>query len=145
MAAMRTFSVATIAVAGALAVPAGASACSIAAPNPPPTAKEEVDHAKRAVYGEVVSRTPIGDDSEPTGNEQYRYRFRVIETYKGSVRRSMRIIAGTQTSLCEAGLLEVGDRFGLLLYKRRGPWRISITSFITRKRLRQSGYPARRA
>ena len=136
---MRTFLIAL--AAGMLAAPSAAHACSIAAPDPPPTAKQEVDGSKRAIWGKVVGRTRISGD-EYQG--EYRYRFRVIETYKGSVRRTTRIFAGTETSLCEAGLLEVGRRFGLLLYKRRGPWRIGITSFITRQRLRESGYRPRR-
>ena len=139
---MRTFILAAVAAA-ALGAPAAAHACSIAEPQPPPTPKEEVDGAKRAVYGEVVSRRPVGDPG-PTPNQVYRYRFRVIETYKGSVRRTMRLVAGTETSMCEAGLLKVGDRFGLLLYDRRGPWKLNITSFISRRDLRQSGYPPRR-
>ena len=139
---MRTFILAVVVVA-ALAAPAAAHACSIAVPNPPPTPKEVVDGAKRAVYGEVVSRRLIGKP-DPQPNHVYRYRFRVIETYKGSVRRTLRFRAGTETSMCEAGLLKVGGRYGLLLYKRRGPWRLNTTSFISRRELRQSGYPPRR-
>jgi hypothetical protein len=125
-----------------LLLPAAATACSIAAPDPPPTPRQEVDGAKRAVYGKVVARKLVGGEAD-SNTATYAYRFRVIETYKGSVRRRMRLVSGVESSMCEAGLLEIGDRFGLLLYKRGGPWRIDITSFISRKRLRASGYPAR--
>ena len=138
---VRAFVVAGFVVA-VLAAPQAAAACSIASPYPPPTPREKVDGAKRAVFGKVVSRTPIGEPAH--ANQDYRYRFRVIETYKGAVRRTMRLVAGTAEGTCEAGLLDVGERLGLLLYKRRGPWRLNVTSFISRRDLRASGYSPRR-
>jgi len=138
---MRT-AILTVVVLAALVAPSAAAACSVA--SPPPTPKERVRAADRAVWGEVVSKEPVdeqADDGRP--GQEFRYRFRVIETYKGSIRKTLRLVAGTESSLCEPGELHVGQRFGLVLNKRRGPWRISITSFISRKDLRSVRKPRR--
>ena len=99
------------------------------------------------MFGKVVARERIGGGEEsenpaPPGAD-YRYRFRVLETYKGRVRRRIRLVGGTETSMCEAGLLRVGQRFGFVLHGRRGPWKIHITSFIRRSELRSVRRPKR--
>ena len=136
-AAMRAVLVTAVFVA-AIAAPSAASACTIAGPLPSP--EERVESSDLAVWGKVVRRTRIsGDEFRGT----YRYRVRVLETYEGRVRRRIRVVGGTETSLCQAGLLRVGSRHGFLLHGRRGPWKISITSFISRKDLRSTGQPRR--
>ena len=96
-----------------------------------------------AVYGKVLSREPTGA-RQPSGiGEEYRYRFRVIEAYKGKVRRRITLVGHTDTGMCGAGLLDVGDRFGLLLDGRRGPWKITTASFVTREELRSVRAPRR--
>ena len=142
---MRTFFLTASAAAAVLVAPELASACSIAGPGPTPD--ERVAHANLAVWGEVVRKAPVGDpppsgEARPPGGE-YRYRFRIIETYKGRVRERIRLIGGTEESLCEAGELQVGQRFGLILHGRARPWRISLTSFISRRELRQARRPRR--
>ena len=140
---MRTALV-TVVVVAAFAAPSAASACSIAGPEPSP--EKRVRSSDLAVWGKVVGRERIGgeesEEPRPTGAD-YRYRFRVLETYKGRVRERIRLIGGTEESLCEAGLLKVGRRYGFLLDGRRGPWKISLTSFISRRDLRSTGPPRR--
>jgi hypothetical protein len=127
------------AVAVALTFPAAASACTIAAK----PAEERVAAAKRAVWGKVVEREQLEAADENGFGERWRYRFRVIETYKGSIRKRMTLIAGTDEAACEAGLLEVGDRFGLVLSRSRGPWTITLGNFISRRELRSVRRPRR--
>ena len=131
---MRTLLIAV--AAGVLAAPSAASACTIAAK----PAKERVDAAKLAVYGKVVARELV-DEDENAVNSLYRYRFRVLETYKGRIRRRMTLLGRTDSARCEAGLLRVGDRFGLVLARARGPWRIATPDFITRAELRSVRSP----
>ena len=130
---MRAFAL-IVALLAPLAAPQLASACTIAA-RPP---EERVRAADVAVFGKVVARERIEKGRAGDGREVWRYRFRVIETYKGRERRRLRLVGGTEESLCEAGLLRVGDRFGLVLDGARGPWRIAVANFITREELRQA-------
>ena len=121
-----------IATLGAtLAAPSAAAACSIAAS----PAEERVREADRAVWTKVVTRTRIGTD-ERTGLGDYRYRLRVLETYKGSIRRRITIRAHTDGGTCGFGPLQRGERLGLVLEGRRGPWRVGLDALITRKELR---------
>ena len=119
-----------------LLFPAAASACTIAA-RPP---AERVAEAKLAVYGKIVARELVEEDTNGV-NSIYRYRFRVLETYKGRIRKRMTLVGGTDRARCEAGLLRVGDRLGLVLDKARGPWRIATPDFITRAELRSVRSP----
>jgi hypothetical protein len=134
---MRSASlVATVALAVLLA-PSAASACTIAGPLDP---SEQLDRADVAVYGKVVSRKLLRASKPPVSGADYRYRFRVLKTYKGRVARTITLLGGTEESLCEAGLLDVGDRFGLLL-RGRSPFKISLTSFITKADLERAKRP----
>ena len=127
-----------VGLVGALLFPAGASACTIAAR----PAEERVREADRAVYAKVVSAERLGAD-EATGTEEYRYRLRVLETYKGSIRRRMTIRAHTNDGTCGFGPLERGDRLGLVLEGRRGPWAVSLVNLISRAELRSVRRPKR--
>lgn len=125
-----------IAVVVSLVAPAAASACSIAAR----PAEERVRAADVAVWGKVVAREKVGED-EGIG-QQYRYRLRVIETYKGRLRRRMRLLAHDDPGTC--GLrFDVGERVGLVLEGRRGPWRIGLADLISRAELRSVRRPRR--
>ena len=140
---MRLLILAGVAIA-ALVAPSAAAACSPPV-GKPPTPKERVRDSDRAVWGEVISRELLGEEGAEDGRpgEDYRYRFRVIETYKGSIRKRITFDAGTETSLCEGGRMEVGQRFGLVLDGRRGPWRVGLGNFISRKDLRSVRRPRR--
>ena len=132
---MRTaFLTVTVILAALLAAPV-ASACTLAPTSSP---RERVKAAAVAVYGEVVDRELVRASETPSPNAEYRYRFRVLKTYKGRPGRTMTLLAGTNEAMCEAGLLRVGERFGLVLRKRRGPWRISLGSFISKRDLERA-------
>ena len=125
-----------IALVAGLLFPAGASACSLLAR----PAEDRVRDADVAVWGKVVAREKVGED-EGLGQE-YRYRLRVIETYKGRLRRRMRLLAHDSPGTC--GLrFDVGERVGLVLAGRRGPWRVGLPHLISRKELRSVRRPRR--
>jgi hypothetical protein len=122
----------------ALVAPGTASACTIASR----PAKERVAEADIAVYGEVVDRERMNRAPDDRPGYDYRYRFRVIETYKGKIRKRMTLLGTTDSASCGPGLLDVGSRFGLVL-DGGAPWRISAGSFITRSQLRKVRKPKR--
>ncbi|HEX2084078.1 MAG TPA: hypothetical protein VHF89_00210 [Solirubrobacteraceae bacterium] len=125
-----------IAFAAWLVVPAAASACTVAAR----PAEERVRDADRAVFAKVVRRTQVGVD-DATGTVHFRYRLRVLETYKGTIRRRITILAHDNDGTCGFGPLERGKRLGLVLAGRRGPWRVGLGNLITRRELRSVRAP----
>jgi hypothetical protein len=118
--------------------PSAASACTI--PDLPP--EERVERADRAIYGRVLSRESLGPNERGIG-EAYRYRFRVIERYKGRIRRRITLTSQTDSATCGIPPLKVGDRHGLLLFGRSGPWSVGAGSFISRADLRRVRRPKR--
>ncbi|HEX8120430.1 MAG TPA: hypothetical protein VF549_04105 [Solirubrobacteraceae bacterium] len=126
------------AVLVALAAPSAASACTIAEQ----PAKERVAEADVAVYGKIVAREKMTPAPDERPGADYRYRFRVIETYKGKIRKRMTLLGTTDSAACGPGLLDVGSKFGLVL-NGGAPWRISAGSFITRSQLRSVRRPKR--
>jgi hypothetical protein len=118
-------------VALLVAAPA-ASACSLAYEPP----RERVDRADAAVYAEVVEATEV--DRNDRGWATYRYRLRVLETYKGAVAQEIEIEGNEEESVCELGRLEVGSRHGLLLDGPGEPWRLSLSDRISRDELIQA-------
>ena len=129
---MRGFCVAVVAL-GILAGAETAAACTIRETTP----EEAVRAADAAVFGRIVSRvrTDRGRDDGLPG-KTYRYRLRVLETCKGSVRDVITLIANTDSASCGVGPYRPGVHLGLLLNGRRGPWRISLGSLISRESLR---------
>jgi len=125
-----------------LAGPSAAGACSVAAPLP--SMAERLRAADLAVYGEVLSAEPVGGD--PPGAippDRLRYRLRVLQTFKGRSRRVIRLVGYTSDSMCGIEL-RVGQRTGLLLYGRRGPWEVGMLSTATRAELRRARRALRR-
>jgi hypothetical protein len=127
-----------IALALSLVFPAAASACTIAAR----PAKERVDEADLAVWAKVISSKVVATD-EATGTKQRRYRLRVLETYKGRVRRRITILAHDSAGTCGIGPLRRGQRLGLVLEGERGPWRAGLQNSISRAELRSVRRPRR--
>jgi hypothetical protein len=128
----------TAVVLVSLAVPSAASACTIASR----PAKERVAEADIAVYGKVVAREKMTPAPDERPGADYRYRFRVIETYKGKIRKRMTLLGTTDSAACGPGLLEVGSKFGLVL-DGDAPWRLNAGSFISRAQLRSVRKPKR--
>ncbi len=133
---MRALLLSAVTIVAILAVPAAASACSVAAQSN----GERLARADRAIFGEIVSRRLVEDRPE-LGDSVYRYRFRVIEVYKGRMRRHTTLEAQTQSSLCGFGPAEVGARFGVLLHGKRAAWRIGFPDLISRAELRRLRKP----
>lgn len=126
---MRTAFLVLAAVILALVVAPAASACSIAVSG---TSRDWVGNSDHAIYGQFVSRKLVRGEEPPLPGAEYRYRFRIAKTYKGRLSGTITLLAGTEESTCEAGLLRVGERFGLLLDGKHGPWRIALGSFISK-------------
>ena len=127
----------------AVAAPAGAHACTLTAPPPGSPQADPLHGDVIAVYGEVLSRTQV--DPQASGqNVLMRYRFRVLETYKGKPPKVMTLLGRTDEALCGAGLLGVGEHFGILV-TGRSPWKIDATNFVSRAELRQAKRRHRRA
>ena len=135
---MRTVVVTVLALVGVAILPAAAHACSIAAM----PAKERIARADKAIFGEVLSRKALGPSERGVG-ERFRYRFRVIERYKGRTRPRIRLTSHTDSGTCGIRPLKVGARRGLLLHGKRGPWAVGLGSFISRSALRRDRPPKR--
>ena len=127
-----------IALGAWLLFPAGASACTI----PARPAEERVREADRAVWAKVAASRKI-DEDDATGTAQRRYRLRVLETYKGSVRRRITVIAHDSAGTCGIGPLARGERLGFVLDGRRGPWLVTRANTISRSELRSVRRPKR--
>ena len=99
--------------------------------------------ADRAAFAKVLRRRHVETD-ESTGSTMYRYRLRVLETYKGSARRRITIVSSDNDGMCGLGRLRRGARLGLVLEGRRGPWSVGIANLISRRELRSVRRPRRR-
>jgi hypothetical protein len=121
-------------VAVLVAVPA-ASACSLAYEPP----RERVDRADAAVYAEVLEARQV--DRNDRGWATYRYRLRVLETYKGVVAEEIEIEGNEEESVCELGRLDAGSRHGLLLRGPGEPWRLTLADRISREELIEATTP----
>ena len=65
-------------------------------------------------------------------SQSYEARIRVSRIYKGMTGRVVRVRGDTGgPGTCGYGKLSVSQRLGLLLYGKRSPWRIDITSPIS--------------
>lgn len=136
---MRQTLVATIATTALLA-PAGAEAlaCSCAGGDP----REALAGADGAFIGVVVDRRAGSDPSGPdvTGDERVVYTFRIEEALKGELGDQVAVESSAYGASC--GLeVDMGERIGLLLYRRGEDWGSSLCSQYPPDELRKASRP----
>ena len=132
------------AIAAGVFAAAPAAACSVLQPPPPdPSApppgkydlvRESIADSTLAITGRV---TEVRFDEplilDPFVFEQsYQARIRVSRIYKGMTGQVVLVRGDTGgPGTCGYGKLRAGQRLGLLLYGKRSPWEIDITSPIS--------------
>jgi hypothetical protein len=129
-----------LALAAALLAPSAADACTIAAR----PAAERVAAVDAAIYGRVLSRVLVAAAPPGRIDGTYRYRIRVVRTYKGRPGRSVQVVGSADSGTCGLGILTVGRHVGLLLDGSTRPWEVSTRSLISRAELEQAAREPRR-
>jgi hypothetical protein len=130
---VRTSVLIALVLAGVLALPAAASACSLNAASP----AERVARVDAAVYGRVIAREHLG--RTPTGwGERYRYTLEVKRVFKGRLGRVIAVEGTSNDAMCGVGVLRVGAHVGLLLRGRGEPWPVGLFSRISRAELERA-------
>ena len=127
---MRRALAASLACAATMAFAAEqASACSCA-----PITAASFERGGAAIVAKLTAIETI--DSGPSVAGQI-FHYRVLEVLKGEKRlRKPRVAVYSDTSTCAMGG-KVGDRQGLLLYRRDRRWRGNLCGQTTPRRLRQ--------
>ena len=126
----------------ALAAPSAAQACSLMYVAP----DARVAAADVAVFGKVLSRASVGPAAPGAWDATYRYRVKVIRKYKGppALGRTIEVVGSANDAMCGVGELAVGERLGLVLRGRRGPWQATLASLISRAELERASRATRR-
>ncbi len=116
-------------LAGALALPAAASACSCVAPQP----AEQLREADGAVVARLLAVRPVGDGLDAN----FVYRTGLVVKGDG-LRRGRRLVLRSSRSSAACGLpTDVGGLQGMFLSRTRGRWGASLCSLTTRRVLRR--------
>jgi hypothetical protein len=110
-----------------LALPAGASACSIALMTP----REYVKRASLVVYGRVTFVGGLGPGELGHGDRRYRLVVRVQRVFKGHAGPRIRLEGHTNESSCGVAPPKVGRHLGILVYERHQPYTFGLGSEIS--------------
>ena len=120
---MHVARIAGLAVVGALAVPAGAAACSCVAVDVPTKLKT----ADAAVVGTVtrVGRATPRPDGTTSSGDPITVTIRVARSYKRTIGRTLRVHTAVSTASCGLGA-RTGQRVGILLTRSGSRWTTSL-------------------
>jgi hypothetical protein len=128
----------------ALAVPVVASpcwACSCATSGDP--AQDRMDHADNAdlVFTGVAKGQRVIDQGDPEfeGDESIGTRFRVGKTYKGHPGRWVTVSTTANEASCGYDF-EVGDRYTVFAFEKRGEFSTNLCSGTKRGRINPDNY-----
>lgn len=120
---MHVARIAGLAIVGALAVPAGAAACSCVAVDVP-TKLKTADAAVVGTVTRVGSATPRPDGTTSTG-DPITVTIRVARSYKRTIGRTLRVRTALSTASCGLGARK-GQRVGILLTRDGSRWTTSL-------------------
>ncbi len=120
---MNVARIAGLAVVGALALPAGAAACSCVAVD----ARTQLKTADAAVVGTVthVGRPAPRPDGTTSSGDPITVTIRVARSYKRTLGRTLRVRTAASSASCGLGASK-GARLGILLTRSGSRWTTSL-------------------